>query len=75
MSSGSMRRDSIHTVDEAKLTKADQRRLARKKREAEWHAFNLTRPDEKWVHVWTGLIVLEPLGMEAVVLERVLNPA
>ncbi|KAF5842039.1 hypothetical protein DUNSADRAFT_9608 [Dunaliella salina] len=48
MSSGSMRRDSMHTVDEAKLTKADQRRLARKKREAEWHAFNLTRPDEKY---------------------------
>jgi len=48
LSSGSARQDSKQTVDEAKLTKADQRRLARKKREAEWHAFNLTRPDEKY---------------------------
>jgi hypothetical protein len=41
----SMKRDSLPAEDE-KLTKADQRRLARKKRETEWQAFNETRPDE-----------------------------
>lgn len=44
-----MQQDSRRQIDEAKLTKADQRRLARKRREVEWQSFNETRPDEKWV--------------------------
>lgn len=31
-----------------KLNKADLRRLARKRREAEWAAFNATKPDESY---------------------------
>ena len=30
------------------MTKADLRRLARKKREADWTAFNATRPDSEY---------------------------
>ncbi|KAL6756288.1 hypothetical protein V8C86DRAFT_2652820 [Haematococcus lacustris] len=36
------------TEDTSRMTKADLRRLARKKREAEWRAFNATRPDNTY---------------------------
>lgn len=38
---------SLGGKDTSRHTKADLRRLARKQREAEWVAFNATRPDEK----------------------------
>ena len=49
---GSMWPERGKTAEDSKLTKADQRRLARKQREAEWQAFNETRPDDKWVWLW-----------------------
>lgn len=34
--------------DTSRMTKADLRRLARKKREAEWASFTATKPDDKY---------------------------
>lgn len=47
--SSQKRPGSTQPLDDEKLTKADQRRLARKMREAEWQAFNQTQPDQRCV--------------------------
>eukprot|EP00798_Chlamydomonas_sp_ICE-L_P007462 gene7462-603_t len=38
----------VHTADTSKMTKADLRRQARKKRESDWAGFNATKPDDKY---------------------------
>jgi hypothetical protein len=36
------------TADQSKLSKSDQRRLERKRREQEWEAFEATKPDDRY---------------------------
>jgi hypothetical protein len=45
--------------DGRKLTKADLRRIARQKREAEWEAFNSTKPDRNYENPADVALIVE----------------
>ncbi|KAK9811670.1 hypothetical protein WJX72_008037 [[Myrmecia] bisecta] len=47
-SEGLSRMASLANLDEKQVSKQEQRRLARKKREAEWAAFKATKPDDSF---------------------------